>query len=69
MRVFTGPSEPIATDARGILWGRSLLWLAFLGPFFFITYGLCNHLAKQRGITASIAFGWEHNIQIGRAHV
>lgn len=64
MRVFTGPSEPIATDARGILWGRSLLWLAFLGPFFFITYGLCNHLAKQRGITASIAFGWEHNIPV-----
>lgn len=64
MRVFTGPAEQQAYGPSGILWGRSLLWLAFLGPFFFITYGLCNLLAKQRDITASIAFSWEHNIPV-----
>ncbi|HMW47700.1 MAG TPA: phosphatase PAP2/dual specificity phosphatase family protein [Cellvibrionaceae bacterium] len=64
MRMFTGPIERVEATAGGILWGRSLLWLAFLGPFFFITYGMCNLLAKQRGITASIAFSWEHSIPV-----
>ncbi len=50
--------------AGAIQWGRSLLWLSFLGPFFFITYGLCNLMAKQRGITDHMAFGWERVLPV-----
>lgn len=45
-------------------WGRSLLWLCFLGPFFFLSYGLCNQLAADRGINQSIVFAWEPSIPL-----
>lgn len=47
-----------------IHWRRSLLWLCFLGPFFFISYGLCNQLAADRGISQSIVFNWELGIPL-----
>lgn len=40
-------------------WRRALLWLAFLGPFFFLTYGLANWSAAQRADVPSVAFAWE----------
>jgi Dual specificity phosphatase, catalytic domain/PAP2 superfamily len=43
-------------------WRRALLWLAFLGPFFFLTYGLANWSAAQRAEVPSVTFGWEAGI-------
>lgn len=39
---------------------RRLAWLAFLGPFFFISYNFANHFAASRepGVP-SIVFDWE----------
>lgn len=43
-------------------WRRALAWLAFLGPFFFLSYGLANWSAAQRANVPSIVFQWEHRI-------
>lgn len=43
-------------------WRRALAWLAVLGPFFYLSYGLANYYAAQREDVASIVFGWEHRI-------
>jgi protein-tyrosine phosphatase/membrane-associated phospholipid phosphatase len=40
-------------------WRRAALWLAFLGPFFFASYGLANHLASQRSDVGAVVFDWE----------
>lgn len=41
---------------------RKLAWLAFLGPFFFASYGFANWLASRRAHVGSIVFGWEQHI-------
>src|SRR5262249_10316347 len=41
---------------------RGLAWLAFLAPFFFITYGGANYLAAQRANVGSVVFAWEYSI-------
>jgi hypothetical protein len=43
-------------------WARAGLWLALLGPFFFVSYGAANWLAAQRAEVGSVVFGWEHRI-------
>ena len=43
-------------------WRRAMAWLAFLGPFFFATYGLANWLASGRADVGVIVFGWERDI-------
>jgi membrane-associated phospholipid phosphatase len=43
-------------------WRRALAWLAFLGPFFFLSYGLANWFAAQRVDVRSFAFAWESGI-------
>lgn len=43
-------------------WLRALAWLAFLAPFFYVTYGLANALAARRQDVPSIVFAWEHQI-------
>mgnify|MGYP003542223546 FL=1 len=30
-------------------WKQAALWLGFLAPFFYLSYGFVNHLAAQRG--------------------
>jgi hypothetical protein len=52
-------ADKAAFGRRSILVGRSLLWLAFLGPFFFLSYGFANRMAAQRVDVSSIHFGWE----------
>lgn len=46
-------------------WKQALAWLAFLGPFFYLSYGIANYLAllryQQQGLPA-IVFDWEHAI-------
>ncbi|MBL0313584.1 MAG: phosphatase PAP2/dual specificity phosphatase family protein [Holophagaceae bacterium] len=43
-------------------WGRAALWLAFLGPFFYLSYGTANWLASRRTDVPCIVFGWERQI-------
>lgn len=43
-------------------WRRALGWLAFLGPFFFATYGLANWLASRRADVGAVVFDWESRI-------
>jgi dual specificity protein phosphatase-like protein len=43
-------------------WRRALAWLAFLAPFFFLTYGLANWSAAQRVDVPSMTFAWETGI-------
>jgi len=45
-----------------VFWRRGLLWLAFLGPFFFLSYGYANGVAARQGITDAVVFGWERRI-------
>lgn len=49
-------------EGCGRPWGRAFAWLAFLGPFFFLTYGFANHVAAQRADVASLVFAWERSI-------
>ena len=43
-------------------WRRAVAWLAFLGPFFFASYGFANWLASRRGDVGAVAFDWERAI-------
>lgn len=43
-------------------WRRALAWLAFLGPFFYVSYGLANHLAAARTHVPSLVFDWERQV-------
>jgi protein-tyrosine phosphatase/membrane-associated phospholipid phosphatase len=43
-------------------WKQAALWLACLAPFFYLSYGVANHLAAQRGDVPSIVFAWEREI-------
>ncbi len=47
---------------RHPLWTRSVAWLLFLGPFFFLSYGFSNHIAAERGVTTALFFEWERQI-------
>lgn len=57
--------DPQLTAASAVMsqpWRRSILWLLFLGPFFFWSYGYANHLASSRAVANSMAFDWERHI-------
>lgn len=43
-------------------WRRAVVWLVFLGPFFFLTYNFANWAAAQRAATGAFYFGWERSI-------
>src|SRR5215471_12650456 len=43
-------------------WQDALAWLAFLGPFFFATYGLANWLASRRADVGAAVFDWERGV-------
>jgi protein-tyrosine phosphatase len=47
---------------QGRPWRRALAWLAFLGPFFFASYGFANWLASRRIGVGAIAYEWERAI-------
>ena len=48
-----------ALPARaGRPWRRALLWLGFLAPLFYATYGGANWLAASRAEVGSFVFGW-----------
>jgi protein-tyrosine phosphatase len=52
----------VMVDLRSRPWKSALAWLAFLGPFFFLSYRLANVAAAMRTHVPSIVFGWEHRI-------
>jgi hypothetical protein len=41
---------------------RAALWLVFLAPFFYLSYGGANWLASQRAHVPNVAFAWESAI-------
>src|ERR687897_69326 len=41
---------------------RAFVWLAFLAPSFYVTYGAANAVAAWRSDVPSIVFAWEHGI-------
>ncbi|MDR1462798.1 MAG: hypothetical protein LBI68_06650, partial [Azoarcus sp.] len=43
---------------------RGLIWLVFLGPFFFLSYGAANHYAAARDGVTSFYFAWERGIPL-----
>ena len=43
-------------------WRLAFAWLAFLGPFFFASYGFANWLASRRNDVGVVAFDWERSI-------
>jgi protein-tyrosine phosphatase/membrane-associated phospholipid phosphatase len=51
-------TEPVA----GRPWKRAALWLLFLGPFFFGSYGFALWVSSHRAHVGSIVFDWEQLI-------
>jgi protein-tyrosine phosphatase len=51
-----------AAEPYGRVALRAALWLAFLAPFFYSTYGFANWLASTRRYVGSIVFSWEHHV-------
>ncbi|WP_233233846.1 phosphatase PAP2/dual specificity phosphatase family protein [Bordetella sp. LUAb4] len=41
---------------------QALLWLVFLGPFFFLTYGYANHYSSALPRVGSFVYGWEQDL-------
>lgn len=44
------------------VWTPALLWLAFLAPFFFLTYGQTNIYTSSLSDVKSVAYDWESAI-------
>ncbi|MCL2162497.1 MAG: phosphatase PAP2/dual specificity phosphatase family protein [Betaproteobacteria bacterium] len=62
-------NAPATEDARWLrgAFRRGVLWLLFLGPFFFFTYGQANQYAAEIDAVSgvgSLVFGWEQNIPL-----
>ncbi len=55
-------NSPMAAGRVPLPWQRSVLWLIFLGPFFFFSYGYANHLAAERAVADSLFYDWERHI-------
>jgi len=53
--------NPAAT-ARPLPWRRSVAWLLFLGPFFFLSYGFANSMAARWQVSDSLVYEWERHI-------
>lgn len=50
-----------AIDRRAV-WRAAMLWLVFLAPFFYLTYGTANWLASLRTDVPNLAFAWERHV-------
>jgi protein-tyrosine phosphatase len=47
-------------EARPV--GRAALWLACLGPFFYVTYGTANWLASLKAHVPALVYDWERQV-------
>ena len=43
-------------------WRRALVWLLFLGPFFFASYGIATWATGLRADVGVVVFEWERHI-------
>jgi protein-tyrosine phosphatase len=43
---------------------RAVLWLLFLGPFFFLSYGFANWVTGQRESVGVLVFDWESGMPL-----
>ena len=43
-------------------WRRALAWLAFLGPFFFASYGFATWWTAQHTDVGALVFDWERHV-------
>jgi protein-tyrosine phosphatase len=62
---LVGAQELVVSQADDIdpsSWKSAALWLLFLGPFFFLTYGFCNWYAAQLTAVPSVYYSWERRI-------
>ena len=64
MRPEAGTEAGAASAAASRPWRRGVVWLLFLGPFFFLSYGLANAWAARQLTVPSIVFPWEAHIPI-----
>ncbi len=59
---MTTPMSGIDGSSRRPVIRRAILWLLFLAPFFYLTYGTANWFASLRGDVPNLAFGWESHV-------
>lgn len=52
----------VPAGMRGAVVRTAALWLLFLAPFFYLTYGMANWLASLQADVPNLAFGWEKHI-------
>lgn len=53
----------MAPRAPGVL-RRAVIWLVFLGPFFFASYGFANWAAARRESVGVLVFDWERGMPL-----
>ncbi len=60
----TATAIPTAAPKRVVArpWRRALVYLALLGPFFFVTYGFANWYTARLPHVGAVVFGWERHI-------
>ena len=59
---MTPPVSPADPGARSKPWRLAIVWVLFLGPFFYLTYGAANASAAGREHVPSVVFGWERHV-------
>ncbi len=62
VRYTTGSSNIATADSPRRPWWQAALWLALLGPTFFVVYGWCNAFTSHRADVGSFFFEWERRI-------
>jgi hypothetical protein len=55
-------AQEMAAEPYGPVAKRAALWLLFLAPFFYLTYGTANWLASLRDDVGGIVFDWERAV-------
>lgn len=58
----TSPLPALRTEPYAGVVVRAALWLGFLAPFFYLSYGFANWLASQRHDVGTIVFSWEDQV-------
>ncbi|MFK4822248.1 phosphatase PAP2/dual specificity phosphatase family protein [Ochrobactrum quorumnocens] len=59
---MTATVDRIDGASRRLVVRRAFLWLLFLGPFFYLTYGTANWLASLRDDVPNLVFDWENHV-------
>ncbi|MEY0233878.1 phosphatase PAP2/dual specificity phosphatase family protein [Providencia manganoxydans] len=54
--------KPLPSASRRQIWLYGLIWLIFLAPFFFLTYGQVNTYTASLSQVSSYVYSWEKHI-------